>query len=228
MTYSTFLLDLDHTLFDSDASESAAFEQTMAAAGIGGAARYADAYRTINLELWAAVERGELRPQQVRTLRFERLVAIEKLDADPSKMADDFVAGLGANGELYTGAYEVIQCLSEQASLALVTNGLSEVQRTRIRRLGIEQYFDAIAISAEIHVAKPKPGIFDHAFEHMGSPDKSTAVMVGDNLSADIRGGAEYGIATCWYNPRRVSDARTDDVHHEIADLKELLSLVAV
>jgi len=32
MSYSTFLLDLDHTLFDTEASEVMAFEQTMLAA----------------------------------------------------------------------------------------------------------------------------------------------------------------------------------------------------
>ena len=52
-------------------------------------------------------------------------------------------------------------------------------------------------------------------------------VMVGDNLSADIAGGANYGISTCWYNPgeRRVDSAHRID--HEIADLQELVSLVA-
>ena len=66
MTYTTFLLDLDHTLFDTEASEVAAFEQTMAAAGIADAASHWSAYERINLQLWSAVERQEILPQVVR------------------------------------------------------------------------------------------------------------------------------------------------------------------
>jgi len=228
MQYSTYLLDLDHTLFDSDVSEDTAFAETLLAAGIEAPERYKAAYRTINLELWACVERHELSPQQVRTRRFERLVEIEGIDADPLQMADDFVAGLCANGELYEGAREVLEQLGQLVSLALVTNGLSEVQRARIERLGIDAYFDAVVISAEVGVAKPGPEIFDIAFQALGAPARSSAVMVGDNLSSDIEGGANYGIATCWYNPDGRSTERTDRVVHEIRKLEELLGFVAV
>jgi YjjG family noncanonical pyrimidine nucleotidase len=227
MRYSTFLLDLDHTLFDTDASEIAAFEETMAAAGVQDSHRYLSPYQEINLELWAAVERGEISPNVIRAGRFERLVAEQGLDADPLQMADDFVAGLGAHGELYQGVHEVLQHLSENASLAMVTNGLGEVQRTRIDRLGIGGYFDAVAISAEVGASKPGVEIFDFVFQSLGSPSKESAVMVGDNLSADIRGGVNYGIATCWYNPHGRPPNGTDHSDHEIEDLEELGRLLA-
>ena len=227
MAYTTFLLDLDHTLFDTDGSEVAAFEQTMLAAGLQNPESYLPAYQSINLDLWAAVERGEISPQLVRTLRFERLVMKFDLPSDPLQMANDFVVGLGAYGDLYEGAREVLQTLSERASLAMVTNGLGEVQRSRIARLGLDEYFDAVAISAEIGTAKPDRGIFDIVFESLDSPAKESAVMVGDNLSADIRGGMNYGIATCWYNPHGRSNNGSDQGDHEIEDLRELIELLA-
>jgi 2-haloacid dehalogenase len=227
MSYSIFLLDLDHTLFDTEASELAAFEETMVAAGVHDSQRYLAAYQKINVELWAAVERGEVSPNVIRAGRFERLVAEQGLDADPQKMADDFVAGLGAYGELYDGVHEILQHLSKNASLAMVTNGLGEVQRTRIERLGLGDYFDAVAISAELGAAKPGVEIFDFVFQALGSPSKESAVMVGDNLSADIRGGVNYGIATCWYNPHGHPPNGTDHSDHEIEDLKELRGLLA-
>ena len=124
MSYSIFLLDLDHTLFDTDASEVAAFEQTMQAAGVQDAERYLRPYQEINRQMWAAVERGETSPNAIRTARFQRLVAEQGLDADPLQMADDYVAGLGANGELYDGAHEILLHLSANARLAMVSNGL--------------------------------------------------------------------------------------------------------
>ena len=45
MRYTTFLLDLDHTLFDSDTSEDAAFAQTLLAAGIDEPDRYREGQR---------------------------------------------------------------------------------------------------------------------------------------------------------------------------------------
>jgi len=227
MRYETILLDLDHTLFDSDTSEQTAFAQALLTAGVVEPMRYFAAYQAINLKLWAAVERGEVLQKQVRTRRFERLAAQENIDADPLQLADDFVAGLGANGSLYDGAREVLECLSRQASLALVTNGLGEVQRARVDRLGIGDYFDAIIISAEVGAAKPGTEIFDIVFEALGCPTKESALMVGDSLSSDMQGGTNYGIATCWYNPNGHAVQGPDQVAHEISDLTELLGVVS-
>lgn len=227
MRYSTVLLDLDHTLFDTNTSEAAAFSHTLNAAGISQPARYTLIYQRINNELWSAVERGEITPPQVRTARFDRLIAEAELDADPNVLADEFVKALGANGDLYIGAREVIEQLSERVTLAMVTNGFSEVQRTRIERLGIGHHFDAVIISAEVGASKPSVEFFDHAFEQLDCPPKETMLMVGDSLSADIRGGSDFGIATCWYNPDKKSAASTDSVTHEISRLEELLGIVA-
>ena len=226
--YSTFLIDLDHTLFDTDASESAALTQAMTIAGATATEELTDVFRRINLALWARVEQGELTPQRVRSLRFETLVEDTGLDADPHAMSDAYVAALGANGDLYPGAPELLEYMARYVSLALLTNGLSEVQRARIERLGIAELFDAIVISAEVGAAKPHAEIFDIAFGMLGSPGKDAALMVGDNLSADIQGGANYGIATCWYNPRRLSAGPDDRVSHEIQALDELRTYVAV
>ncbi|MEX0708293.1 MAG: YjjG family noncanonical pyrimidine nucleotidase [Woeseia sp.] len=225
MPYSTFLIDLDHTLFDSDASELAAFSRTLGIAGVQPDDGQVEAFRRINLELWRQVELGQMIPQQVKLRRFERLVEELALDADAGAMAEAYVAGLANNGELYPGALEVLEALAESASLALVTNGLGEVQRARIERTGIRSYFDAIVISAEVGTAKPAQDIFNIAFDQLGAPQKETAVMVGDNLASDIRGGTNYGISTCWYNPRRRQPGPDDRITHEIHALDGLLAL---
>lgn len=225
MRYSTFLIDFDHTLFDSDGSEHTAFAQAMSVAGVERVRAHAEMFRRINLEMWREVERGLMSPQQVKLRRFERLVEEAALDADAREMAEAYVVGLANNGELYPGALEVLNTLAGNASLALVTNGLSEVQRVRIQRTGILPYFDAVVISAEVGTAKPAHEIFDITFDQLGAPRKETAVMVGDNLVSDIRGGATYGISTCWYNPGRRQPGSDDRITHEIGALDALLVL---
>ena len=227
MSYSTIIFDLDHTLFDTEQSESKAFSHTLSAAGIPDAEQHISTYREINVALWAKVERGEITPQQVRTLRFEGLVDALRLDVDPLHLADEFVAGLGANGDLYEGAHTVLATLSEHKALAIVTNGLGEVQRARIKRLNIEHFFDAVVISAEVGTAKPGTDIFDLVFAELDQPSKDGVLMVGDSLTSDIQGGKNYGIATCWYNPHGKEARPSDRVTYEITDLSELHDLNA-
>ena len=224
--YTTVLFDLDHTLLDSDSSEALAFESALRGIGIDEPGLHFGDYDRINRALWAAVERNEVQPARVRTLRFEQLLATINHDADAFELADEFAAGLGRHGDLYPGALEMLDALAANASLALVTNGLSDVQRARVERLGIARYFDAVVISAEVGVSKPSTAIFDVAFDLLGSPPRDGALMVGDSLTSDIQGGVNYGIATCWYNPHareRVAGSRVD---HEIESLGRLVDVV--
>jgi YjjG family noncanonical pyrimidine nucleotidase len=226
MAYATLLLDLDHTLVDSETSELLAFGDTMASIGIEDAEQYFADYTSINRSYWAAVERGEITPDQVRVARFREFIGHFGIDADPEVMAATFVAGLGAHGELYSGATEVLDQLHDSVPMGLVTNGLSDVQRTRIARLDIEHYFQTIVISGEVGVSKPGTAIFDFAFAGLGSPSRDTALMVGDSLSSDIQGAANYGIAGCWYNPARRTAGSDVPIAHEIAALSDLPAVV--
>jgi YjjG family noncanonical pyrimidine nucleotidase len=224
--YTTVLLDLDHTILDSDASELAAFDHALRSHGVDDPGPYLDGYLAINRALWAGVERGELTPDQVRVTRFERLIDTARLDADPSSIADAFTTGLGNFGDLYPGARDVLETLAAAARVCLVTNGLSDVQRARIDRLGIAPYFDAIVISAEVGASKPGREIFDVAFSRLGDPPRVSALMAGDSLSSDIAGGNAYGIDTCWYNPRRTPRPGGATITHEISDLHRLPAVV--
>ncbi|NNE12829.1 MAG: noncanonical pyrimidine nucleotidase, YjjG family [Ilumatobacter sp.] len=224
MSYATVLFDLDHTLFDSDESERLAYQFTMRSVGLDDPAAHFDRYVSINREMWAAVEAGAMRTDEVRHRRFERFVSELSLDADPDAMAHQFVDGLARHGELYPGARSVLESLTEHVSLALVTNGLSEVQRTRIERLDLERFFDAVVISSEVGVSKPRPQIFDLTFDLLGRPDPAAALMVGDSLSSDMRGARDYGIDACWFNPH--GGTPDEPVTHQIDHLEALITIV--
>jgi YjjG family noncanonical pyrimidine nucleotidase len=226
MQYTTLLFDLDHTLFDSDVAEAEAFDDTLRSVGAIQPGDYFDAFARINIGLWTKVETGELSPNEVRNLRFQRLIDATDLNADAVEMGDRYVWGMGNNGDLYPGAREVIDSLAGSVTLALITNGIGEVQRTRIERLAIDHYFDSIVISGEVGEAKPGTEIFDIVFDQLGEPDKETALIIGDNLGSDILGGINYGIDTCWFNPND-RDANGMTITHEIADLSELLAITA-
>ena len=225
MAYTTLLLDFDHTLLDSDASEVAAYELTLRKHDIPNAQNHFAAYKVINRSLWVAVERGEMLPGDLTERRFELFAEKLGIAVDAEAMANDFARGLATCGELFPTARVVLEQLASTASLAMVTNGVSEVQRTRIERLEIEQYFDEIVVSAEVGFTKPGTEIFDVAFERLGNPAKTSTVMIGDSLSSDIKGGANYGLATCWYNPTGETPSPDDRITHEVSSLTDLIAL---
>ena len=226
MRYTTLLFDLDHTLIDGHASEAAAFDYTLRRAGADNPADYLTPYAEINTALWTAVEAGKITPNDVRYERFAQLIAATGLEADPQAMGDDFVHGMGANGDLYPGTIETLDSLARVATLALVTNGIGDVQRARLARLDLERYFSAIVISGEAGIAKPGPEIYDLTFAKLGQPDKATTLMIGDSLSSDMAGAINYGIATCWYAAHS-NDVAPAGIDHRITNLDELLPIVA-
>jgi YjjG family noncanonical pyrimidine nucleotidase len=225
--YPTLLLDLDHTLLDSDASEALAFDAALRAVGVDDPQRHLPAYLEINRALWVEVERGTTTPSTVRVERFVRLVASGGIDADPHDLADAFVAGLAAHGDLYPGVRDVLDALTGRVAMGLVTNGLGEVQRARLDRLGLGRYFDAVVISSEVGCAKPAGEIFARALEELGVSAPRDVLMVGDSLSSDVRGGRAFGIATCWYNPHRLGRGADDRSDHEIHAFGELAAIVS-
>lgn len=225
MAYSTVLFDLDHTLLDSKASEAASFEHTLRSVGVAQPSQHFAKYDGINKALWAGVERGEVTPDDVKTLRFHQLAESIGLDVDPLAMAETFAAGLGANGELFPGAKEVLDALHGSVQMALVTNGLSAVQRARIDRLDLDRYFEAIVISAEVGQSKPGVAIFELTFQQLVQPAVESTLMIGDSLSSDIAGGRAFGVDTCWFNPDGLPAADPGPTH-VVRTLAELPPLV--
>ena len=204
MRYTTLLFDLDHTLFDFDTSETEAFTAALAGAGIEAADGYHERFVSINRALWRRVEAGEITPNDVRIVRFERLFDEVGVEADASQVADDYLVGLGAYGDLYPGARSLLDELSDAASLALVSNGIGQVVRDKVERLDLDRYFDAIVVSGEVGVAKPHSGFFDIAFDRLAYPDKATTLMIGDSLASDIKGGIDTGSTLAGTHPIRI------------------------
>jgi putative hydrolase of the HAD superfamily len=85
--------------------------------------------------------------------------------------------------------------------IAVLTNGLPQVQRAKVAALGLRPLVDAV-IYAEERVAGGKPSIaaFRAALNALGVP-AGRAVCAGDDLVRDIAGAQALGIATVWVTP---------------------------
>lgn len=113
-----------------------------------------------------------------------------------------------------------------EVPLALITNGASDLQREKLRAVGIEERFDVVVVSGEHGVAKPDGAIFAYALSTLGTGAGDTW-HIGDNLHADVGGANAAGLTSVWINrtgkPRHASDP---EPHHEVASLAELAMLL--
>lgn len=126
--------------------------------------------------------------------------------------------------ETYDDARRTLEAVAERFRVALITNGPSANQRSRIGPLGLDHYFEAIVVSGELDIRKPDPAIFEHMLRQLDvSP--AAAIYVGDNLEADIGGAHAAGMAAVWIN-RLDATAEGFAPDAEITTLDDLLPLL--
>jgi 2-haloacid dehalogenase len=224
--YQWLVFDADGTLFDFEAGETEALKSTAQAYGISYSADLHHAYGAISDELWGRFELGELPLDELKVLRFARIFGDFGIDADAEKFNLDYMRELGRQTQLLPGAELLLERLALHFRLLLATNGIAAVQRARFSRSSIRQYFEDVVISDEIGVAKPQREYMEVAFQRMGRPDKSEVLIIGDKLSSDIAGGADYGIDTCWFNPNGVGLDGGPKPTYQISALSELEDIV--
>ena len=73
---------------------------------------------------------------------------------------------------------------------------------------------------------KPDKRIFECAMEYFGISDKKSAIMIGDSLEADIKGGQNAGIDTCWVNFKNIVNDTRLVPKYEVKKLEELFEIL--
>ena len=81
--------------------------------------------------------------------------------------------------------------------MGIVTNGDSLLQQTKIDKLNLRKYMEAIIISEELKMRKPDSEIFLLALSKIQSRSETT-LFVGDNPSIDIKGAINAGLVSVW------------------------------
>jgi len=223
--YTWLLFDADGTLFDYDTAEAGALRRAFESLRVPFQPAYLGVYKRVNKRMWEEFELGAVTAAMLRTKRFALLSDEIGIPFDPDAFSGLYLRFLSESADLTDGAEGVVRALHPRHKLALVTNGLTEVQRSRFSRAAIRDCISVVVISDEIGAAKPHPAFFDIAFERMNQPDRNTVLMIGDSLTSDIRGGSDYGIDTCWFNPNSLPRPADLPITYEIHALPELLSI---
>lgn len=224
--YRWLLFDADGTLFDYDAAERTALERSFREIDQPFGPEMLTVYRRVNAHLWQQFEAGRVTADRLKTQRFEQLFEELRMPGDAAAFSARYLINLSRVTDLIDDAEAVLASLAERCRIGIITNGLTTVQRPRFSASALAPYFEVIVISDEIGVAKPDPRIFDAAFELMEHPARDAVLIIGDSLTSDMRGGEQYGIDTCWFNPARRPNTSDVAPTYEIAHLQELFTIL--
>jgi len=225
--YDWILFDADNTLFDFDLAAKNAFKAMLVHFKIVQTPVHYPTYIQVNNQCWKEFEHGQITATELRTKRMEMFLNAIGEYRIPSEMNDYYLQKLSEGSVLIDGALDLInQLLAQQFKLAIITNGLKEVQRPRIAAANLTQAFETIVVSDEIGFAKPANDFFEYTFQQINHPEKTSALVVGDSLNSDIKGGNDFGVNTCWYNPKNKTSDEKIKPTYEIKVLKELIGIV--
>lgn len=217
-------LDLDDTILDFQMAERVAIPITFRAFGMEPTEEVVALYKSINRRQWQLMEEGKLNRDEVVIRRFVLLFEALGIQGDPEKCAFAYMDNLCLDHYYLPGAQEAIKRLSKKYRLFIATNGTTAVQQRRMESAGLYPYFERVFISGQIGADKPSMEFFERSFAQIPDFDKSKAMIVGDSLTSDIRGGQQAGIATCWVNPNHKEGAIRPDYEIEsITQLEDLL-----
>ncbi|HWC66556.1 MAG TPA: HAD family hydrolase [Acidimicrobiales bacterium] len=117
-------------------------------------------------------------------------------------------------------AASVLGDLAGEYKLGLVTDterSNEKAVRRALRKLDIEQYFDAVVTSVDVGSRKPRPEMFSVALAALNAT-ADEAVMVGNDPHTDISGAIDLGLTTILFRPTSYYSEHAAAAAHFVVD----------
>lgn len=200
----TILFDVDDTLFDRRRAQEMVVEEMYRCMDDLHASctfdRVKQAFLRSDRLVNRLIDSGGLTwdPRLERSRIFLRLLGREESRA--REVTDLYLRLYSRIAPPVRGAREVLEKLSGRYRLAVVSNGFADIQRHKLRALGIERLFSCVLLSGELGIRKPDTRIFEKAVLLLDG-DPAECLYVGDNYGHDVVGATNAGMHTCWFNP---------------------------
>ncbi len=220
------LIDLDDTILDFHKAERIGLENTLRHFGAEPTEETIALYLQINQAHWHRLERGEISRKQVNEGRFVELFKQLGKEVDGERCAAYYLHQLSLTHDYLPGAKEAVLSLSKKYRLYVASNGNVSVQIPRMANSGLNAYVEQAFISEALGENKPSKAYFDICFSRISGFDPKKAIMVGDSLTSDIRGGINAGIRTCWVNTFKKENTTGIQPDYEIDSLTQLEALL--
>ncbi|SDM75668.1 YjjG family noncanonical pyrimidine nucleotidase [Kriegella aquimaris] len=218
--------DLDHTLWDFDKNSALTFGKIFKDNGIDvDLSDFLRVYVPKNLAYWKLYREEKITKE---ALRYERLKTVfDELayvvpDDTIHVLSEDYIVNLSSFDHLLPYTIEVLDYLSPNYKLHIITNGFKEIQEKKLRGSKIHGYFDQVVDSEMAGVKKPNPLIFEIALRGANVRPQN-ALMIGDNLEADILGAKAVGFHAIHFNAHNEPVHEICQMIHDLREIKTYL-----
>lgn len=227
MKYKYLLFDADETLLDFKLAEETAFSKLMELKGIENSPLLYKQYSAINQSVWERFEKGIIKKENIGFVRYSEFIEKIGVKADAAELDMTYHILLGQQGQVIDGAKELCAALKECGySINIITNGFADTQRSRFEVSGLNKYIDRKFVSEELGVQKPKKEFFDKVFKIIGCCEKEKYLVIGDSMTADIIGGINAGIDTCWFNRNGKKNSFDVEAVYTVGSFEEIRKLL--
>lgn len=211
------IFDLDDTLYEEKAFVEKGFE---------AAADYLEEQFKINKKEFFEDLKNILR-EKGRGHIFD--IALRKYNLYSKKNVDKLVRVYRFHRpkiKLYPGLKNLLKSLRKKYKLGIITDGMGNVQRIKVKTLGIENLFDLIIYTDDFNKKRPKPNpySFKKVLEYFKvSPEE--AIYIGDDPYKDFVGAKKVGIGTVRVLQGRFKNIKAEknfQADYEIKKISEL------
>ena len=220
--------DLDHTLWDFDKNSDLTFYKILKKNEINiDVANFLKNYHPINRKYWEMYRENRVSKAD---LRFYRLYdTFNKLNYNINddlihQLAIDYIEHLSDFNHLIPDTLIVLNSLRSKYKMHIITNGFKEVQKRKLQKSDLIQYFETVTISEDVGVKKPHKLIFDQALK-VANANIENSVMIGDNFNADILGALGVGMKAIYYDFHKTNHEERENVTI-VKNLKEIIKIL--
>lgn len=229
MNFEWILFDLDNTILDFNESSKIGFKELINRINpeLDPKELY-PYYRDFNHQVWDEREAGLISHEVLKTKRWDLFFDKAEINYSSSEANDYYFEFIKSKPFYVKGAKELLDKLFGSVNMMIITNGLSEVQWTRLKLMDMESYFSHIIISDEIGSAKPAAAFFNHCDGLIEYSSKEKVLVIGDTLKSDIKGGNDFGFKTCWYNYYDKANETDIAPDYSINNLSDLISIIGM
>ncbi len=218
----TVFFDLDHTLWDFDRNSELTYRKILPELRIQvDFKKFAYYYGIVNAKYWQLFREEKISHELLREKRLEEVFKILKIRITKEQIiqiSELYIKYLTDYNHLIANAFDILDYLKPNYKLYLLTNGLIDVQKTKIEKSGLDKYFKAMITSDDVGCKKPNKEFYNYAMK-IASVNNNECVMIGDGWEPDIIGSKRVGITPLFFNPHNLA---VDESVITITDLIEI------
>jgi putative hydrolase of the HAD superfamily len=219
--------DLDHTLWDFEKNSALTFDFIFRELNFLIELKdFLHYYNPINHHYWKLYRENRISQEELRFNRLAKTFEMLKVDVSSpqiKQIAAFYIEKLSTFTHVFEGAHELLQNLSKDYSLHIITNGFESVQHYKLANSGLQPYFEFTFTAEKVGFKKPHPKIFETAIQ-TAQTQGAQSLMIGDSLEADIEGALQCGMHAVHFNSHNESEHDKCPIVYSLNELNQMFN----